>query len=271
MPRLKNSLSQLYRNLWLTIAVFIMVVFVFIVYVRAEKEIDQANELRHQSILLADELRHSSNNLTRMLHGYVITNNAIYKHLYREILDIRDGRRPRPADYQDIYWDLLLHHEQKPPRTGKTIPLIELFRNIGMTEEEFAKLAEANAHADKLTGTESEAMQFIESARPVSDAARLKASMMLQQPAYLQAKADAMRAIGEFKSLMDQRTIGAIKTAESTAIWVRTVLIVFGCLLIIMLYLVYRTLYATLGGSVEELHEHIVRLGHGDFHTIPVP
>ena len=42
-----------------------------------------------------------------MVRTYVVTGDP-YKQHYQEILDIRDGRKPRPAAYPYVYWDLVL-------------------------------------------------------------------------------------------------------------------------------------------------------------------
>lgn len=247
-----------------------MLAVAFGVYVLAEKQIERANDLRHLSFLLADELRQSSDDLTRMVRSYVMTGDPLYKQHYQDILAIRDGKQPRPADYHNIYWDLVLSDDRRPRPAEKAVPLVELFREVGFSEKEFAKLAEAKAHSDALTRTEFEAMQRIESAQPPSAGDRVKASLLLHDGAYQRAKADIMRPLGEFNQLIDQRTLLAVQAAESTATLFRLVFMVIGGLLVLMLLRVYRTLHATLGGAVDSLHAHIVRLGCGNF-TVAIP
>ena len=87
-----NSFS---RSLWLTIGMLVALVFAFTFYIWSEKKIDRANEMRHQSFLLANELSQSSDDLTRMVRTYVATGNPIYKKHYQDILDIRNGKKLR--------------------------------------------------------------------------------------------------------------------------------------------------------------------------------
>ena len=131
----------------------VLVVFsaLFAFYVYSEKQIDHANALRYQSNLLAEELRRSSDDLTHSVRSYVLTGQPIFKQHYLEILDIRDGKRPRPVNYHDIYWDLVLADNQRPRPYGQTVALLELMRQTGFTDEEFAKLAKAKS--DALTAT----------------------------------------------------------------------------------------------------------------------
>ncbi len=125
---------------------FALLTVVFAVYAWSEKQIDHAHEMRHQSYLLADQLRQSSDDLTRMARAYVITGNPLYKKYYQDILDIRDGKKARPEKHHDIYWDLVLA-EGKPLRSasGAAIELLTLMRQAGFTQEELGKLAEAKA------------------------------------------------------------------------------------------------------------------------------
>ncbi|MDO9106013.1 MAG: EAL domain-containing protein [Methylovulum sp.] len=266
-----RNLSLFSRSLWLTLAIFIAFASVFGIYVRSEKQVDRANKLRLQSFLLANELRQSSDDLTRMVRTYVLTGEPIYKQHFLEILAIRDGKQPRPIDYDDIYWHLVLSDDQRPRPAGQAVALLELMRQSGFTEQEFAKLAESKAHSDALTRTEFAAMRLVESSQPPTDADRLQASLMLQDAAYHQAKAAIMRPIMQLYESMDRRTFNIVHAAETNALLLRVLFIGFGVLLVVMLWRVYRALHTTLGCSLGELHGHITRIGSGDLSTsIPI-
>jgi len=265
-----SKVSRFSRDLWLTLGMFVVFAVSFVVYVRAEKQIDRANELRQQSFLLAGELRQSSDDLTRMVRTYVVTGAPIYKRHYQEILDIRDGTTARPLDYQNIYWDVVAADDGRPSAPGLATPLLELMRRAGFAEGEFAKLAEAKANSDLLTRTEFAAMALIESASPPSEATRARAILMLHDGAYHLAKAGIMRPIGQFNRMADQRTQMAVDAAEAQATRMRLALILFGLMLVSLLWRTRRNLHAVLGGAVGELHARITRLGRGDFSS-PVP
>ncbi|MBS1161315.1 MAG: hypothetical protein H6R15_3734 [Proteobacteria bacterium] len=265
MSTTRKSLSAFYRTLWLTLAVFAIFVVVFVFYVRSEKQIDRANDLRHLSLQLAGELRQSSDDLTRMVRTYILTGNPLYKAHYQEILGIRDGRRPRPLDYQNVYWDLVSPDDRRPRPGGPAVPLLELMRQAQFTAEEFAKLAEAKGNSDALTRTEYAAMQLLESSASPLDGRRQEARLMLHDAAYHQAKAEIMRPIGEFIEMSERRTSHAVLVAEQAAGVLRGLFIFFSGLLVFMLWRVSRVLHATLGGSVNELYGYIARLSRGDF------
>ena len=257
-----NQLSKFSRSLWMTLGVFVVFTNLFGVYVYSEKQIDRANELRLHSHLLADELRQSSDDLTRMVRSYVITGNPIFKQHFQEILNIRDGKTLRPVNYHDVYWDLVLTDDQRPrPYSGQMIALLDMMKQAGFTDEEFTKLAQAKANSDALTSTEFAAMKLVESTATPTDTNRLKACLMLNDASYHQAKAAIMHPIGEFYKMMDQRTLATVHAAEIVAIRLRMVFITFGVLLIFTLLRAYQTLNAMLGTSINKLHRYITRLG----------
>lgn len=125
---------------------FAVVIASFIVYVRAEKRIDAANEVRVQSLALSEELRRSSDDLTRMVRIYETTGQPIFKQHCQEILDIRDGKAPRPVDYQNTYWDLVTPDNERPRPMGRGHSLLDAAAASRLhRREEFAKLAQAKA------------------------------------------------------------------------------------------------------------------------------
>jgi hypothetical protein len=68
----KRKLTSFNNYLILSFAGIVALAMVFFVYVRAEKNIDNNNEIRIQSLQLADELHQSSDDLTRMVRSYVV-------------------------------------------------------------------------------------------------------------------------------------------------------------------------------------------------------
>ena len=216
------------RRLWLAIVAVCLLAVAFVAYVQAEKSIDQANDKRQISFLLSDELRQSSDDLSRMVNAYVTTGLPRYKQHYQEILDIRNGKQPRPLDYWNVYWDLVNDQDQRPRPAGETIALLELMSKAGFTQDEFAKLSEAATHSDALTATEFAAMRIIDNAP--SQAERMRAIGMLNDTAYREAKARIMRPISEFNSLVAQRTMTEVQTAEAWAFRLRLLVWVLGAL-----------------------------------------
>ena len=233
----RNWSQSDFRRLWLTLAMFFVLLVAFGIYVFSEKQIDHAHDQRYLSHNLADQLRQSSDDLTRMARTFVVTGDLRYKKYYQEILDIRNGSKPEPAGYQFIYWDLLLGDEKLPQTSnGEAVALLEQIRRAGFSKDELNKLAEAKANSDGLTHIEFEAMKLAGSTGPDAAAMRAKANLMMNDAGYHKAKAAIMRPINEAHILMDKRTADNVRTAEYNAILSRIVFIgcIFGALVILL-------------------------------------
>jgi class 3 adenylate cyclase len=179
-----------------------------------QDQITEAEERRFRSVRLADELRQSSDDLTRMARLYVVTGDEQYKTWFHEILAIRDGKGPRPKRYDLIYWDLVLSGSQRPRPAGRVEALEALMVEEGFTLEEFRKLNDAKDLSDDLVRLEETAMQAIEGrfldeaggfnreAEPDPELAR---NLMFGSQ-YMEAKARIMEPINQFLLLLEKRT-----------------------------------------------------------------
>ncbi|MEI7867557.1 MAG: ATP-binding protein [Candidatus Methylumidiphilus sp.] len=260
--------SAFYRYARMTVALFVILAIAFAVYAWSEKQIDRANDLRLQSHLLVDELRQSSDDLTRMARIYVVTGDPVYKTYYQTILDIRDGKQPRPQGYQNIYWDFVANGQVPKPGGGPAIALLELMRRAGFTEQEFRQLAQAKADSDALTATEFEAMRRAEATGPKAGASHALARRMMHDGQYHQAKAAIMKPINEFNELMGKRTLDVVQVAKAKALILGSLFVALGLSLIVMVWRMNNALCATLGGSVDEVRAHLARIGSADFSSV---
>lgn len=254
---------DLSRWLAFVATIFVLVVATFAAYVWAEKRVDRTQALRLESLLLADELRHSSEGLTKMARSYVVTGNPVFKQHYADILDIRDGRKPRSEPHND-YWDLVVYGEKLPPvAAGRSAPLLDLVRQVAPGEEETALLTTAKLNSDALAKLELEAMRLYDSGPDA--AARERAKELLYDQAYDRAKLAILRPISRFNAAMDARTAAAVDQALSLATLFRLVFIGAGLFWLALLVSSYRSLRTLLGAAPGELQAQIARLGQGDF------
>jgi two-component system, cell cycle sensor histidine kinase and response regulator CckA len=276
--RYLNRLNRFSLNLLLTGALLVLLALFFFVYVWAEKRIDRANDARQLSFILSEELRQSSDDLTRMARTYVATGEPGYLRRYYDILDIRDGRKPRPQGFSRVYWDVLPGDGDAPrPVAGESAPLIELLRQSGCSAPELAKLSEAKVKSDQLALLEKEAMQLAGAGAAGTGAAgtgaagtpgvQARAAALLYDRNYRLAKAAIMEPIDQFYRLLDERTRDAVSAAEQLALAIRVLFLgCAGCLLV-MIWRVYATLHELMGGSVDEVHARIASIGQGNFST----
>ncbi|HWV14486.1 MAG TPA: EAL domain-containing protein [Cellvibrio sp.] len=257
------------RNLLISIGLFAALALVFVLYLLAENQVKHRQALRAQSLSLADELRQSSDDLTYMARNFVVDGDPVYKKYYQDILDIRDGKKPRPQEYANTYWKLVVAHKLTPRLgSGAPVSLLELLRGTGVTQVELNKLAQAKAASDLLAITELRAMQLVETAVEPRDEKSSLARGMLFGESYNQAKAAIVQPIHEFTLLLDRRMIGAIQFAENLAAGLCLLLISIGLGLVYMLWRTSKSLYAVLGGTLDTIYAHIVKIGRGDFSSL---
>ena len=114
-----------------------------------------------QSYMVADELRQSSDDLTRMARLYTVTGDSRYRDYFDRILAIRNGESPRPARYGDIYWDLVVASGAFPSDRNagaRTESLRSLAVDAGYTSEEMALFDEAERNSLELADLENSAL-----------------------------------------------------------------------------------------------------------------
>ncbi|MGZ5000387.1 MAG: putative bifunctional diguanylate cyclase/phosphodiesterase [Methylomonas sp.] len=241
----------------------------FVCYVWSEKQIDAANLQRYSTRLLIDELRQSSDDLTRMVRSYVVTADPDYLKYFQDILAIRDGKKVRPRDYDAIYWDFITGGQQPtPPGEGVLIALLDMMQQTGFTEQEISKLKEAKKLSDALTSTEFKAMRLIAANQNKDLASAEEARMLVFDDNYHRQKAAIMRPINDVIQMTNARTQQAVESAELRALHFRYMLVGLGLLLLILLAYTDRLFRRILGGSLQQIYQQIIHLGTGNY--VPV-
>ena len=159
-----------------------------------QNDLNRCQANRHASLMLARELRASSEELTRLARTYVVTGDSEYERQYWLILDVRNGKQPRPD--------------------GRVIALRTLMQEQGFTAEEFAKLQEAENNSNALVATETIAMHavkgefadgsggFTQAGPPDADLAR----RIMHDQQYHVDKDSIMAPITAFEAMLDNRT-----------------------------------------------------------------
>ncbi|MFZ6874920.1 sensor domain-containing phosphodiesterase [Undibacterium sp. Di27W] len=268
-----DSLSTYTRSFWLSLVVFAAFTLVFGWYVYSEKTVDRLNELRFESHALSMELQQSSEDLTRMVRSYVVTGDPVYKSYFQQVLDVRNGKLPRPVLGRNLFWDLVPASQtqaasqstSRADLTGLRIPLMELIKKTGISQQELALLEQAKANSDALTSIEYRAMDLIENPGLDVYAAKAKAGSMLYDEQYRQAKLAILRPIAEASDLMEKRGITLVEEAAQLALRVRLLFIFVGILQVGVLWRAYRSLNRSLGGNIREVSASLVNLGKGNF------
>ncbi|MBT2921448.1 methyl-accepting chemotaxis protein [Vibrio anguillarum] len=185
------------------------------------QQVDTMAKVRYQSYQAADELRQSSDDLTRLGRTYVLTGDETYEKMYMDILAIRNGDKPRPQNYHTIYWDLVLNYGEKPKPDGKRVSLQAMMEDLGFTDKEFRLLKEAQGNSDALVNMEVRAMNAVKGLYPDASGNYTKrgepdlamAAQLLHSKQYHQEKAKIMAPIDEFFTALEARTSSQFNSA----------------------------------------------------------
>lgn len=191
-----------------------------------QRSLRRAQQVHFRSYQLAGELRQSSDDLTRLARTFVATGNEVFARQYQAVLGIRNGRLPRPLDYNRVYWDLVTQDRPKPRPDGPAVSLHELMAREEFTAAELAKLASAQKYSDALVRTETIAMNAAKglfedgtgnfTVRRPPD--RAFAMTLMTNDAYHDNKARVMQPIDEFYVMFAGRTAGDVARFERRAV-----------------------------------------------------
>jgi methyl-accepting chemotaxis protein len=215
------SIKKTFLFIYLSVVIFLLFIcsIVTALYFNQKYLLD-SYENKYYSFLLADELRQSSDDLTRMARTYTVTGDAKYEKFYWEILDIRNGKTERPANYHRVYWDLVAHTDQRDT-SGPSVPLRDLMKKAGFTDAEFKKLQEAQSNSDSLVKTEEIAMDAMKGNFSTGAAKQYKkvgesnkdfATRIMHDSQYHSDKYVIMNPINQFIEMVEQRTQQEVDT-----------------------------------------------------------
>lgn len=170
----------------------------------------KVNDERYKSYRIAQELRLSSEDLTRMVRLYVVTGDKKYLDHFNEILAIRHGQSPRPQEYDNVYWTLVIN-EQRPRPFGEKKSFVQMMIDHGFSLHEFELLRQAQEASNALAAIEMKAIEAVNRALESGNGIHEQADKDLAVnlvfgKAYAEAKAKIMAPIQLFIEQVTERT-----------------------------------------------------------------
>ena len=183
----------------LILAAVIFTGFEISVFISNINTLQDVEQQRLASLTLGEEVRKSSENLTANVRLYAVTGDRKALDAYNDIVDVRAGAKPRPADALIA--------------PGRKRELVGLLKDYGVTDEELGLVARANQLSNALVILETEAMNAVEG--KFKDASgqytvqgapdREKAALLVFGPAYQDATAEIMKPLDQFTRILNER------------------------------------------------------------------
>ena len=174
---------------------------------------------RTQSLLIANSMQESSDDLTLMVRLYVSTGQPQYRDYYNEILAIRAGTAPRPLNYTSTFWDQVLAHGTGFVTYGPPESLTDQMRAAGFTPLEFDALNSALRSSNQLATLELLVMDQV--ALRIAKGVNATYSTdvepdyrLLVDANYLAQKGVIMGAVSDFINLVDQTTAADVARVQ---------------------------------------------------------
>lgn len=168
-------------------------------------EINQATRIMIRDQELAVQLRSSTDDLTTMARSYAATGDKKFLEHYNAIVDIREGKRPRPVEYYNTYWDYLNAGKPVPiPDLGEARAFIDIIKDpeAGFTPEEEKLAEEVLEESGHLVEIEREAFKLAEAGNNAAAVAKLF------NPEYFEHKYHTMDAVHRFNDAVRERAEG---------------------------------------------------------------
>lgn len=261
------SIQRLFTIIFAAIIISAMTLsLVVMAMINNQQNLSDSEENRYKSYLLADELRQSSDDLSRMARTFAVTGENRYAQLYQQILSIRNGQEHRPTNYNYPYMDFLATGQQVETGFDPAMPLLELMRQQGISQTEFAKLKEAERASNELARIESEAIETASGAKgKVPD---LNASThLVYSPRYDAEKARIMASVKEFFISLNQRTQQEVNDLRFTNSVYMSVVCAMVLLLIVIAGIGIIAIRRKVSGALLRLSNDAQRVAEGDLST----
>lgn len=153
-----------------------------------------AQKKAYESDKIANELRDSSEDLTKYVRIFVVTGEPKYEREYWQVLNIRNGKAARPD--------------------GRKVPLHVLMKQLGFTNNELGKLEESQTNSDKLVKKEVIAMNAVKNIPDANISKLIKpneskrdfAIRIVNDEKYHQEKTSITNPINDVIKMVDKRT-----------------------------------------------------------------
>ncbi|PAR37008.1 hybrid sensor histidine kinase/response regulator [Vibrio metoecus] len=220
-------------------------------------ESHQHSEQLHRFYRLSQELKQSSDHLTKFARAYASTGNERWLRLFNQVLDVRNGKLAAPSNNDYEFWDVVVlsdTNELDQSGNQRYPSLIERIRQSGIDAVEFLELQNALSLSDQLVALEREAFmavkgwkkEFAGEYRYTGEPDLNFARSLLYSEKYFLEKAKIMAAIGSAHGNIVRRIQSQANAADEKAQYYERISLVLVSLLLsaiiasfVLLWMVY--------------------------------
>ncbi len=228
------------------------------------------DEIRYISYQIADELRQSSDDLTKLARLYVISKETEpeqakeYLREYNAILNIRDGKIPRPENYRNIYWDIAAIELKNPTQNSNvTMSIKDIMKEFNFSAEEFSLLKESEKNSNELVALETAAINLVDgnigdfekSLMRKGETARETAIRILHNRKYMENKYNIMMPLNKFFEILDNRTKEISEESERHSKLYTLLGIILIIIIIVLVFIIFRVILKNLSILSKELNK----------------
>ncbi len=245
----KSLMQMLIVLLFLSVTVEL---YILNTYMQSNDKIQKLALEKMETLALIDQVRQSSEDLTKMVRAYVSTGDKRFIHYFNDILDIRKGTLERPRHYDSTYWAETMATGRKHQSAGIKKPLEEIFRESHFSSFEEGLMKKALATSNALADIENAA---IEKAKVLFRSGNTEALSSALDPlygeAYFSVKSKIMAYIDQAKEKVQERFAKSINEAKQERERAKTKSIIIAGLSIVILGLLLMFVYVWLRGEED--------------------
>ena len=261
MVKKRDSIRVRFIILEIATAVLIIVSFVLALFINFTKsQLTKVQQKQVILLLMATEIRETSENLTNACRSFVATGKPEYSRQYEDIVAWRNGNIQRPHT---------CHHLLSP---GKMISQHDLIKQLGCSKIEMELLTKSADLSNALVGVEIQAMacikrnKFVKGTFSMNPDESVKdfALRILYDENYTSSVREIMKPMQEFFVRLDARMARSVErmtqrmTNYTIAMWILQAILFFW--IIISLTRVGRAIILPIG----EISTKLYALGEGD-------
>ena len=233
---------------------------------------------RQNALALATELHQETEQLARLVRAFTATGESRYLLYYYDILDMRQGEKAAPPDFNPAsYWDDVIAGRRPHMIAGSGVKrsVADLMKSQGFSASELLalkRILDATAAMNKVEQKAFAATQGLynpDTEKFVSDGpARLDyAGKLVHSAPYNALKASLSEAVSTLVTMVDQRTNAEVSEARlALERWILLSLVSMAAT-IVLAVLALRVIRRNVLTPIHQLGKGAARLADGDYST----